>query len=66
MQATETLKLILKKGDSLAGRFLLYNAMEANFTTFTLKRNPACPLCGSTPTITSLVDCYEAPAVCSI
>jgi molybdopterin/thiamine biosynthesis adenylyltransferase len=65
VQATETLKLILKKGKPLTGRFLLYSAMDADFRTFTLKKDPACPLCGLHPTITSLVDCYESQGVCS-
>ncbi len=28
------------------GRLLLYDALEANFETLNLKRNPNCPLCG--------------------
>jgi sulfur-carrier protein adenylyltransferase/sulfurtransferase len=66
VQATETLKLILKKGQPLMGRFLLYSAMDADFGMFTLKKDPACPLCGSEPTITSLADCYETGAACSV
>ncbi len=65
VQATETLKFILGKGEPLIGRFLLYSAMDADFRTFTLKKDPACPLCGPTPTITALSNCYDSPAVCS-
>jgi sulfur-carrier protein adenylyltransferase/sulfurtransferase len=66
VQATETLKLILKKGEPLMGRFLLYSAMDADFRTFTLNKDPACPLCGANPTITSLADCYESAGVCAV
>ena len=65
MQAAEALKLILKKGKPLIGRFLIYNALEADFRTITVGKNPNCPLCGAEPTITTLSDCYEgAAAVC--
>jgi len=59
VQATEVLKLILKKGTPLIGRFMVYHALEADFRIFSVKRNPACPLCGSEPTIRRLTDCYE-------
>ncbi len=60
VQATETLKLILKKGTPLIGKFMVYHALDADFRIFSVKRNPACPLCGSEPTIRRLTDCYEA------
>jgi molybdopterin/thiamine biosynthesis adenylyltransferase len=66
VQAAETLKLILGKGQPLIGRFLLYSAMEADFSTFTVKKDPACPLCGANPSITSLADCYESLGVCAV
>lgn len=66
VQATEVIKLILKKGEPLLGRFLIYNALDAEYRTFTLKKNPTCPLCGSEPTITELVDCYDQPAACAL
>ena len=46
IQATEVIKLILKKGKPLIGRFLIYNALELDFTTFTVGKNPSCHLCG--------------------
>jgi adenylyltransferase/sulfurtransferase len=65
VQAAEALKLILKKGEPLIGRFLIYNALEADFRTIAVGKNPNCPLCGPEPTITTLSDCYErAAAVC--
>jgi len=59
IQATEAIKLIIGKGDPLIGRLLLYNALKMEFREVKLKRNPACPVCGDTPTITKLID-YEA------
>lgn len=58
IQATEILKLILGKGTTLMNRLLLFDALEMRFREIKLRRDPACPLCGSTPTITSLID-YE-------
>ncbi len=59
LQATEALKLLLGVGRSLAGRLLLYDALELSFREIELARDPACPLCGESPTITGLVD-YDA------
>jgi molybdopterin/thiamine biosynthesis adenylyltransferase/rhodanese-related sulfurtransferase len=46
IQATETIKLILGIGESLVGRLLLYDALEQDFTTVRIARNPECPACG--------------------
>ena len=46
LQANETLKLLLGIGDPLAGRLLLFDALEATFEELTLRRDPACPACG--------------------
>ncbi len=54
IQAAEAIKILLGKGQSLMGRLLLYDALEASFETLNLKRNPQCPLCGNEPSITSL------------
>jgi adenylyltransferase/sulfurtransferase len=59
LQATEVLKTILGVGEPLVGRLLLWNALEASFTTVRVPRNPTCPVCGERPTITALAD--EAP-----
>ena len=58
IQATETIKLILGQGDSLAGRLLLVDALGMKFRELKLRKNPDCPVCGKNPTITKLID-YE-------
>lgn len=58
IQATETIKLILGKGNPLIGRLLTFNALEMKFREFKLRRDPACPICGENPTVTELID-YE-------
>jgi molybdopterin/thiamine biosynthesis adenylyltransferase/rhodanese-related sulfurtransferase len=58
IQATETIKLILGVGESLAGRLLLVDALTMQFRTVRVKRDPQCPACG-TRTITELIDYDE-------
>jgi molybdopterin/thiamine biosynthesis adenylyltransferase len=50
MQAAEALKLIMKVGASLSGRLLLLDGRAMEWTSITLARNPACPVCSSPPT----------------
>lgn len=59
IQATETVKLILGIGDSLSGSLLVYDALDMEFRKLKLTRNPACPVCGDSPTVTSLIDYNE-------
>src|SRR5450755_2954132 len=58
IQAAETLKLIIGKGDSLVGRLMLFDALAMRFRELKLRKNPECPVCGEHPTITKLID-YE-------
>ena len=58
IQATEAIKLICGIGESLVGRLLLVDALNATFRTVKLRKNPKCPACG-TREITKLID-YEA------
>ena len=46
LQAVEAIKMLLKLGDPLVGRLLTYDALEASFRTFKVRRDPACPACG--------------------
>jgi molybdopterin/thiamine biosynthesis adenylyltransferase/rhodanese-related sulfurtransferase len=57
IQSTEALKLILGIGETLAGRLLLVDALRMRFRTLNLRKDPACPACG-THEITELID-YE-------
>jgi molybdopterin/thiamine biosynthesis adenylyltransferase/rhodanese-related sulfurtransferase len=47
IQATEAIKLILGKGESLAGRLLLIDALNLRFREVKLSKNPDCPACGA-------------------
>jgi sulfur-carrier protein adenylyltransferase/sulfurtransferase len=58
MQATEAIKLILGKGEPLIGRLLLIDALNMRFRELKLRKNPDCPVCGTHPTVTKLID-YE-------
>lgn len=56
IQATEFLKFSLGVGGSLAGRLILYDALNMEFRTVKLHKDPQCPLCGENPTITELIE----------
>jgi len=58
IQATETLKLILGIGETLAGRLLMIDALSMEFRSVRINRDPNCPMCG-TRTITELIDYDE-------
>ena len=59
IQANEAIKLILDQGDPLIGRLLLFDALAMKFREVKLKRDPKCPVCGDTPTVTELIDYNE-------
>ncbi len=54
LQATEVVKAIIGIGESLAGRLLLWDALDMRFRVVRLKRDPACALCGAQATIRDL------------
>jgi adenylyltransferase/sulfurtransferase len=56
IQATEVIKLILGKGESLVGRLLLVDALNMRFRELKLRKSPECPICGPNPTIKQLID----------
>ena len=58
IQATEAIKLILGIGEPLIGRFLIYDALKMRFRELKLRKDPDCPVCGTHPTVTKLID-YE-------
>lgn len=59
LQATEVIKQICGIGEPLVGRLLLVDALTMDFRQLKLHRDPHCPVCGDTPTQTTLID-YEA------
>src|SRR5215475_1116308 len=58
IQATEAIKLILGVGEPLIGRFLIFDALRMKFRELKLRKDPDCPVCGTHPTVTKLID-YE-------
>ena len=56
IQATETIKLILGSGEPLIGRLLLVDALGMRFRELKLRKNLDCPVCGTNPTVTALID----------
>lgn len=56
IQATEVIKLILGKGETLAGRLLLVDSLNMRFRELKLRKNPDCPICGPKRTIHALID----------
>ncbi len=66
IQATEAIKFLLGKGKLLAGRILMYDALDMKFRDVEIKRNANCPICGEHPTITELKDELDALTVCDL
>jgi molybdopterin/thiamine biosynthesis adenylyltransferase len=58
LQATETIKLLLGRGEPLVGRLLTYDSMKMKFRELRLRRDPDCIVCGPKPSITKYID-YE-------
>lgn len=66
IQATETIKFLLGKGELLASRILMYDALGMTFRDVAIKRNLNCPVCGENPTITEVKDELDAMTVCDL
>lgn len=58
IQALEAIKLIINIGENLLGRLLHVDALTLRFREFKIRRDPNCPVCGESPTITEPID-YE-------
>jgi adenylyltransferase/sulfurtransferase len=54
IQATEALKVLLGVGRPLVGRLLLLDALSMEARTLEVPRDPACPACGDTPSISQI------------
>ena len=46
-------------GEPLVGRLMIYDALEMNYRTVRVRKDPECAICGKNPTITGLID-YDA------
>src|SRR5918911_224819 len=60
IQVTEAIKLLTGTGEPLVGRLMIYDALEMTYRSVKVRKDPECPLCGKNPTITELMDDYEA------
>ena len=56
LQTAEALKLLMGIGDPMSHRLLLYDAFGCTFMQVARRPDPACPLCGTEPRITDLVE----------
>jgi len=66
LEAVEVIKLILGEGETLAGRLMLYDALEAEFREVKVRKNSDCPVCGDNPTVTELIDYQQFCGVPSL
>jgi adenylyltransferase/sulfurtransferase len=58
IQVNEAIKLLTGIGEPLAGRLMIYDALEMSYRTVRVRKDPECAVCGKNPTITELID-YE-------
>jgi adenylyltransferase/sulfurtransferase len=59
LQANEAVKLITGIGESLVGRLMVYDALDASFRNVKIRKDPNCAVCSDHPTVTELID-YDA------
>ena len=59
IQVNEAIKLLTGIGEPLAGRLMIYDALEMTYRTVKVRKDPECAVCGKNPTITELID-YDA------
>jgi sulfur-carrier protein adenylyltransferase/sulfurtransferase len=58
IQVNEAIKIITGIGEPLAGRLMIYDALEMSYRTVRVRKDPECAICGKNPTVTELID-YE-------
>jgi adenylyltransferase/sulfurtransferase len=66
LQAMEVLKELLGIGETMAGRLMLYDGLDARFRTVTVKPDPDCALCGPNPTILDIGQHMDDPVICGV
>jgi sulfur-carrier protein adenylyltransferase/sulfurtransferase len=59
IQVNEAIKLITGIGEPLVGKLMVYDALEMSYRKITVRKDPACVLCGENPTLTDLMADYE-------
>jgi sulfur-carrier protein adenylyltransferase/sulfurtransferase len=62
LQALEALKVVLGLGEPLLGRLLTFDALQQSFSTLRVPRDPHCPACGHSPSISTLAAERYQPA----
>ncbi|WP_155374038.1 adenylyltransferase/sulfurtransferase MoeZ [Catellatospora vulcania] len=60
IQVTEAIKLLAGIGEPLVGSLMVYDALEMSYRKIRVRKDPSCVLCGENPSITELVEDYEA------
>ncbi|MDQ1604144.1 MAG: sulfur-carrier protein adenylyltransferase/sulfurtransferase [Actinomycetota bacterium] len=58
IQVNEAIKLITGIGEPLVGRLMVYDALEMQYRSVKVRKDPECAVCGKNPTVTELID-YE-------
>jgi sulfur-carrier protein adenylyltransferase/sulfurtransferase len=56
IQVTEAIKLLTGIGEPLVGRLMVYDALEMNYRSVKVRKDPNCAVCGEHPTVTELID----------
>ena len=59
IQVNEAIKLLTGIGDPIAGKLMIYDALEMEFRKLRVRKDPNCALCGENATVTELID-YDA------
>ena len=59
IQVNEAIKLLTGIGDPIAGKLMIYDALEMEYRKLKVRKDPNCALCGEHATVTELID-YDA------
>ena len=59
IQVNEAIKLLTGIGEPIAGKLMIYDALEMEYRKLKVRKDPNCALCGTNPTVTSLIN-YDA------
>lgn len=59
IQVNEAIKLLTGVGDPIAGKLMIYDALEMEYRKLKVRKDPNCALCGEHATVTELID-YDA------